>query len=206
LVEETPEAGDRPERKVSNYSDGFLSDVPAKAEAPEPAESEDSAGSQSTEPQWNLSRTYAVTLYSSELSSGLDGAEKQQRAKARTYTVNLPKDPSLSPSSDSTPPPPRGAHRRRSSQVADFTSVSTPRRSSNSSIAVGGTKFHVWTDSDMLDVKTPEIAAQNAEAQAFIRVAFKPNSQPRRTRGYVYIEEAEKKVPLECLGFDLEYI
>jgi hypothetical protein len=58
----------------------------------------------------------------------------------------------------------------------------------------------------MLNVKTPEIEAQTGDTQAWIRVAFKPNSQPRRTREFVYIQEADSKVPLECVGFDLEYI
>lgn len=189
---------ERPERKISNYSDGFLSVRPAAAV--DEASEEDSAGSATTETQWSLSRTYAVTLYSSELSSDL-GGETKAKTKARTYAINMPKDAALS--GDATPPPPRGVFRRRST---DFSSESTPRNSSDLSVARAATKLHVWTDSDLLNVKTSEVAAVNGDAQAFIRVAFKPNSQPQRTREFVYIQEADSKVPVECLGFDVEYI
>jgi hypothetical protein len=192
-------------------------DIPESAAAAakqQDAGSEDSGGSQSTEPQpqqFNLARTYAVTLYSSDLCSNFDSTSKpaapSKNAKARSYAVNLQKDPSLSPCNDAggnTPPPPiSGIARRRS---VDFSAGASTPRLSELNAARPTTKFHVWTDSDKLSVKTPEIAATNGDAQAWIRVAFKPNSQPRRTREFVYIEEAESKVPLECVGFDLEYI
>jgi hypothetical protein len=180
------------ERKISDYSDGFLSDLKVPVEAVETASEEDSAGSATTDQQWNLSRTYAVTLYSSELCSDLEKSSAA-KAKARTYAVNLPKDAAFSPSSESTPPPPRGAAAAARRRSHDFNSGGMP-------------KFHVWTNSEMLNVKTPEIASQKGDDKAFIRVAFKPNSKPRRSREFVYIEDAESKVPLECLGFDLEYI
>jgi hypothetical protein len=173
-------------------------DLPESAAAAKPpdAGSEDN-GSQSTEPQsqteWNLARTYAVTLYSADLSQ-----EKAPRTKARTYAVNLQNDP--------TPPPPGSGARRRSVDFGSVPRASTARRPSESNAARPTMTYNVWTDSDMLNVKTPEIAAMNGDTQGLIRVAFKPNSTPRRSREYVYIQEAQSKAPFECLGFDLEYI
>lgn len=198
--------------------DCFLSDhgrdapTPDVTPGPPAADSgSESCGTQETEPvsAWHLSHTYAVTLPSAALCSDLPAAGKA-RSCARSYAINVPKDSKDSARSDSTPLPPRGAHRKSADDSIDFTSAQpmTPRRSTlaDPSATREKAKFHVWTDSEVLKVKTPEIAALTGDTQAFIKVAFKPNSQPRRTREFVYIEDAETKVPLDCLGFDLEYI
>jgi hypothetical protein len=144
-----------------------------------------------TEPhELAVTRTYAVTMYSSALSNQLSAAEATPRTKARTFAVKLPESGPSSP-----PPPPRGAPRKASTDnFFDSGSKATD------------TRFRVWSDSPLLNVKTPELAAPKNDPQAWIRLAFKPSAQPRRTREYVYIEDEDTRVPIQRLGFDLEYI
>ena len=66
--------------------------------------------------------------------------------------------------------------------------------------------FRVWTDSALLKVRTPEIALKYPDAQVWIRLAFKPSTHPLKTRAFVYISEANSQVPVESLGFDLDYV
>lgn len=147
-------------------------------------------------------RAFTVTMYSSALTSELGGKAdgpnpSPPRTKARSFAVTLP-DSCRAPS---PPPPPRG-HASDSVHTVDF-------RQPQNSPQARDARFRVWSDSPMVDVKTPELAAgEKADAQAWIRVAFKPSAQPRRTREYVYIAaaDARKGSRPQRLCFDLEYI